>query len=698
MKCLRELRWPIARSTELALALAERAGLHHVASTSIWEPIGCGREEVLAGLMRWVEASGFEAEPVALSLGELDRLLDSGPPLLHIVADGQSVLGISRCQGKRLEILTPGLERVVVSRDEVREALRPAPTEDADVGLETLLEGSGLSERRRRRALTALRDGLASHDVLSGVVLLRQSVTAPRAAIWRTSGLRRSASMLLVSQVLLIGVWVLSWGLLGEQVLEGRIDRGWLFAWGLLLCTLIVLRGCGVFASLALSWRLGTWLRRRLLRGVLKSEPSEIRHRGVGQWMGRLLETENLEASVSEGSLGTFQGLLELAAACLILSLGVTPGLPLAVLGCWALGTWQLWRRYAARRQVWSDERLAMTDDLVEKMIGHRTRAIQERPADWHTREDARFESYHRESRRIDRLSTLIEVFVARGWLAAGLCSLAPAFVFRSGSVVDWAISLGGVLLAYRAWGHLAGGLEALANARDAWRRVEPLWRAAARPVETGEPTMRWGSGETVLSAHEVSFAYDQAPEPVLAGASCRIAAGDRILLESASGSGKSTFAKLLNGSATPRSGLLLLQGGDRSTLGSEPWRRRVALSPQFHENHVLLESFAFNALLGRRWPPTEEDVMLLGELCEALGLGDLIDRMPSGLFQPIGETGWQLSHGEQSRLFILRALLQDADLLIVDEGFAALDPESMERALEVVKQRSKALMIIAHA
>ena len=58
---------------------------------------------------------------------------------------------------------------------------------------------------------------------------------------------------------------------------------------------------------------------------------------------------------------------------------------------------------------------------------------------------------------------------------------------------------------------------------------------------------------------------------------------------------------------------------------------------------------------------------------------------MPAGLQQMVGETGWQLSHGERSRLYIARALLQGAELVVLDESFAALDPETLARALRCV-------------
>jgi len=77
--------------------------------------------------------------------------------------------------------------------------------------------------------------------------------------------------------------------------------------------------------------------------------------------------------------------------------------------------------------------------------------------------------------------------------------------------------------------------------------------------------------------------------------------------------------------------------------------------------------------------------------------LGDLIKRMPAGLQQMLGESGWRLSHGERSRLYIARALLQNADLMILDESFAALDPETLALSLRCVLRRAPTLMVIAH-
>jgi ABC-type multidrug transport system fused ATPase/permease subunit len=109
------------------------------------------------------------------------------------------------------------------------------------------------------------------------------------------------------------------------------------------------------------------------------------------------------------------------------------------------------------------------------------------------------------------------------------------------------------------------------------------------------------------------------------------------------------------------------------------------------------VDTFAFNLLMGREWPPRPADLEEAAEVCRELGLGPLLDRMPAGLQQMVGESGWQLSHGEKSRLYIARALLQRAELVVLDESFAALDPESLRQALHCVLGRARTLMVIAH-
>lgn len=355
----------------------------------------------------------------------------------------------------------------------------------------------------------------------------------------------------------------------------------------------------------------------------------------------------------------------------------------------------------AARLTDW---RVTMTEDLVERMVGHRTRLAQEDSNRWHDGEDQALDRHLDLSVMLDASAVSLGALVPRGWLVLGLCGFGPAFVSGAPPAV-LAVGLGGILLADRALRRFSSGLQYIVGAVLAWTAVAPLFHAAARPKVHGLPAFALdgsaaasaGDVRPVLAAHDLVFRYRDRGDPVLRGCSLDVSAGDRILLQGPSGGGKSTLASLLTGLRTPESGLLFLDGLDRQTLGTESWRRRVVACPQFHENHVFLGTVGFNLLMGQDWPPAPADLQRAEAVCRDLGLDDLLKKMPAGLLQLVGETGWQLSHGERSRLYIARALLQNPELLVLDESFAQLDPESLERAMRCVLERARTVMVIAH-
>ncbi len=100
---------------------------------------------------------------------------------------------------------------------------------------------------------------------------------------------------------------------------------------------------------------------------------------------------------------------------------------------------------------------------------------------------------------------------------------------------------------------------------------------------------------------------------------------------------------------------------------------------------------------MSRAWPSTSEDRKEAYDVCRELGLGPLLDRTLTGLHEMVGDSGWRLSQGESSRVLLARALLWRAELVVRDESFAALDPESLEQCLETVLRRAPSLLVIAH-
>src|SRR5260370_5144396 len=136
---------------------------------------------------------------------------------------------------------------------------------------------------------------------------------------------------------------------------------------------------------------------------------------------------------------------------------------------------------YYRRNRRWTDVRLAMTHDLVESMVGHRTRLAQLAPERWHAGEDEALERYLRASKVMDSSTVALTAIVPRGWLVLGLLGLAPSFIRGGASPARMAIAVGGMLLAYRALRRLTAGAWQLAGAAVACARRSALFPATTR-------------------------------------------------------------------------------------------------------------------------------------------------------------------------------------------------------------------------
>jgi len=709
---LDRVSWPFDRLGEAIAVLARRAGLARSGEQPQPPRADVARDR--GALARWVEAAcrsmGFEAEPTHAALRDVDDMLrGAAPAMVRLPADPADRSGSPRFVAlagavRRRAVLVIGPDhrahRVTIAA--LRGALcRPVEAEaEADLDqLSAAVSAGGTSSSRRRTREALLRE-LRGGTPIGDVFTLRLSPGAPFWRQLRGARLTRKLAAIAAAHALQYALWVGSWWMLGRGALAGRLDPSWIAAWALLVSAshavrLQALRDQGGFAIAA-----GALLRQRLLLGALRMSQDAVRRQGTGQLLGRVLESEALESLGLTGGLATMEAVIELVIAPAVLWAGAGGALHAALLLVWVAGTAALALRYHRARTRWTDARVSMTNDLVEALIGHRTRVAQEAPGAWNRAADAGLAHHVDLARAMDREGARFRALVARGWLIAGVAGIAAPFVAGTAGPTALAIGLGGVLLAHRALARLAIGMVALSGAAIAFRQIAPLHRAAARAEAPGLPDFAVAGARAAagaVEAHDLAFRHGERGDPVLDGVSLRIRPGDRILLEGPSGGGKSTLAAVLSGLRAPESGALLIGGLDRATLGTDGWRRRVTTAPQFQDNHVLTETLLFNLLMGGDWPPEPRAVREAEAVCADLGLGPLLERMPAGILQVVGETGWQLSHGERSRLFIARALLQDPDLVILDENFGALDPENLEAALRCVLARARSLLVIAH-
>lgn len=698
--------WPEAA---LSTALAELGGAlrnQPAASLGCTAPTALDDEALGDWLSNAAAHWGLQCQHIqahGAELAALGRRL--GPALVRLrgaAGTEPRYLAVLRSGRRRSELLTP-LGRAFVPHRALAGWLGAELERVVSAPLAGCLQQLGVRGRRAHRARAGLLRLLLEQRRISGIYLLSEDTGASFALQLRQQRLPGRAAAVLALCALQVAVAVAGWALLGSSALLGHVDPGLTQAWLLTqLCAVPLQLGVSAQGG-ALLRELAVLLKRRLLCGAFRIDPELLAARGAGRLLAMVFESSAIESAGLAGVFGLAVAAVQLLSAFFVLALGASGALLAVLLAAWCAALALLARGYARRRRHWTRERFGLARSFVEAVVGHRTRIAQQPARRWHEREDPDLARHLAVSADLDHWQTLLLTVPARGWLLLGLGGLVSGLLFSEASALEAAIAVGGVLQAYTALAAATGAALGVSSAAVAWAEVSPLFHAARRAppgssalglVPSGAPAPQ---ELPVVALCGVSFRYPQGRASALQDCELSLYPGERALLEGPSGAGKSTLAALLTGLRSPDHGQILLGGLDRATLGEAGWRRRVTAVPQFHENHILSAPLSLNLLMGRRWPATAEDLAEARRVCEALGLGPLLRRMPAGMSQIIGETGWQLSHGERSRLFLARALLQRTELLVVDESFGALDADTLELCMRCVRERAHTLLVIAH-
>jgi ATP-binding cassette subfamily B protein len=689
--------------------LARRAKLNPVAGDVLVAPDSV-TQGAAADTGRWIEWAaerlGVEAEPVETTVSGFEQLAaNAGPALFQIASTaGPRFLLLLKSSFGALQLIGPDLKVHRVKPDVLRAALCLFHEVPLAGEIDRLLEAAALPPDRWQKVRRVMLDERIGAKTLGNCWILR---LAPSTGFWRQlvqARLPRRLGWMLALFAAVYGLELFSWGLIGNAALNGQLDMGWMSAWVLLVISLVPLRLIGNWLNSTFALDASRILKKRLLAGAMRLDIESVRHQGAGQLLSRVMESQALESLAVNGGLSVVVACLELIFAASVMAAGAGGLIHVLLLMVWLVVTVWWSMRYIDRMRAWTLMRLDMTHQLVERMVGHRTSLAQEWPSRRDVREDQQVNDYQQLSKQMDKTIIPVVAGIPAGWMLIGIAGLAPAFVSGTGSSAALAIGFGGVMLAGRALSGISGGLSSIASALISWKQVGPLFHAAVNdaPKEPFLTTAQLegapeaGAPTKVIDASNLVYRYRPEGDAVLRGVDLTINRGERLLLEGSSGGGKSTLASLLVGLRKADSGLLLLNGLDHHTLG-DGWHRLATEAPQFHENHILTGTLGFNLLMGRNWPASSEELEEARQLCIELGLGALLERMPSGMQQMVGETGWQLSHGEKSRIFLARALLQKSQLTIMDESFAALDPETLEQCLNCAFKRARTLLVIAH-
>ncbi len=233
------------------------------------------------------------------------------------------------------------------------------------------------------------------------------------------------------------------------------------------------------------------------------------------------------------------------------------------------------------------------------------------------------------------------------------------------------------------------------------WRRVLDVLDIAPDVADPGRDGVDLPHHPVGARFDHVTFRYPRPGEtaseasspPVLHDVTVEIAPRERVAVVGETGSGKTTFAKLLTRLMDPTEGAVRISGVDVRRVRFESLRDRVVMVPQ--EGILFRGSIADNVRMGSPSATNDE----LRATFRQLGLLDWLNEMAAGLETQVGERGGSLSVGERQLVTLVRAAIADPDLLVLDEATSAVDPATEVRISRALGQLTsgRTVVTIAH-
>lgn len=261
-------------------------------------------------------------------------------------------------------------------------------------------------------------------------------------------------------------------------------------------------------------------------------------------------------------------------------------------------------------------------------------------------------------------------------------------FIYQQISLSDMILGLMIGILPIQAFKPFSIMIHLLFYSRASARRILSLF-AIESSAEPAQPIL---PQRFDIQFDQVNFAYNDERQ-ILRNISFSLQQGQRCALVGASGCGKSTISRLIARFYDNYSGTICIGGVDIRQITSTDLLRRIAFI--FQEPFLTADSIAENI---RLYQPdaTQQQVE---QAAQAVNLHEFILTLPQGYNSPVGEKGTRLSGGQRQRITIARALLSEAQIIVLDEATASVDPENEAEIVQSLARltEGKTVITIAH-
>lgn len=262
-----------------------------------------------------------------------------------------------------------------------------------------------------------------------------------------------------------------------------------------------------------------------------------------------------------------------------------------------------------------------------------------------------------------------------------------PGWGLGAGEVISFFFL---VALVQSPIGEITEVLEQTQTAVAGWDKVLTLLDQEPE-VQSPDDGLSLPAGPLSIEFDAVDAGYDDVT--VLHGVSLMIPAGARVAVVGETGSGKTTFARLLCRLMDPTSGTVRLGGEDVRTLSQAGRRDAIRLVPQ---DGFLFDTSVLQNIRYGRTGATDEDAM---QALDDLGLGEWVRGLSDGPATRVGPRGEHLSVGERQLVALARVQVADPGVLVLDEATSSVDPETEQALSEALRRvaAGRTLVSIAH-